>query len=89
MKKIAIVVCLAMLLGMLAGCVSDKAYVPSGDGLADQTKPTQPEQTQPEGGIRSSRSLRWPITRRKDSIHTCAPASTTGCCSLCCTKACS
>ena len=50
MKKIAIVVCLAMLLGMLAGCVSDKAYVPSGDGLADQTKPTQPEQTQPEGG---------------------------------------
>ena len=49
MKKIAIVVCLAMLLGMLAGCVSDKAYVPSGDGLADQTKPTQPEQTQPEG----------------------------------------
>lgn len=49
MKKIAIVVCLAMLLGMLVGCVSDKAYVPSGDGLADQTKPTQPEQTQPEG----------------------------------------
>lgn len=45
MRKIAILLCLTLTLGMLAGCASDGAYVPTGDGLADNTQTTQ--QTKP------------------------------------------
>ncbi len=47
MRKIAILLCFAVMLGMFAGCESGGAYVPTGDGLADytqsaeQTKPTE------------------------------------------------
>ncbi len=41
MKKIAILLCMAFMIGLFAGCQSDDAYVPTGDGLADSTHPTQ------------------------------------------------
>ncbi len=45
MRKIAMLLCLALMLGLFAGCESDGAYVPTGDGLADYTQPSQ--QTKP------------------------------------------
>ena len=37
MKKIALMLALVL---MLTACASQKAYVPTGDGLADVTRPT-------------------------------------------------
>lgn len=36
MRKIALLLCLSLVVGMFAGCASEQAYVPSGHGLADQ-----------------------------------------------------
>ena len=41
MKKLALLLSLVMLLTALPACASDKAYVPTGDGLADVTRPTE------------------------------------------------
>ena len=50
MKKIALILALALL---LTACASEKAYVPTGDGLADVTRPslapTEPAVTAPGG----------------------------------------
>ena len=40
MKHIALLLALVMVLGILGGCASEKAYVPTGDGLADVAPPT-------------------------------------------------
>lgn len=48
MKKTAIVLCAALLLGLLGGCASEQGYIPSGNGLAEQTEAEQPLQTDPE-----------------------------------------
>lgn len=36
MRKIALLLCLSLIMGMAAGCASEQAYVPTGHGLADQ-----------------------------------------------------
>ena len=41
MRKIALLLCLAMLLGMAAGCASEEAYVPTGHGLAGYEAPVE------------------------------------------------
>ena len=41
MKKIALLLSLVLALSAFAGCASEKAYVPTGDGLADVTRPTE------------------------------------------------
>ena len=50
MKKIALILALVLL---LTACASEKAYVPTGDGLADVTRPseapTEPAVTAPGG----------------------------------------
>ena len=54
MKKIALLLALTL---VLTACASQKAYVPTGDGLADVTQPvtvpTEPGVTAP-GGLNSS-----------------------------------
>ena len=40
MKHIALLLSMVMVLAILGGCASDKAYVPTGDGLADVAPPT-------------------------------------------------
>ena len=40
MRKIALLLSLVMVLTALAGCASEKAYVPTGNGLADVAPPT-------------------------------------------------
>ena len=56
MRKTALLLALVLL---LAGCASQKAYVPTGDGLADATRPvaetTEPNITAP-GGLHTSQS---------------------------------
>ena len=53
MKHIALLLALAMVLALLGGCASEKAYVPTGDGLADvappTTAPTEPGVEAPGG----------------------------------------
>ena len=41
MRKIALLLAVALLLPVFAGCESEKAYVPTGNGLADVTSPTE------------------------------------------------
>ena len=54
MKQIALLLALALL---LTGCASENAYIPTGDGLADVTRPaqqsTEPQITAP-GGLNAS-----------------------------------
>ena len=61
MKKIALLLSLVMLLTAFPACASDKAYVPTGDGLSDVTRPseapTEPEVTAPGGLNGTSSSL--------------------------------
>ena len=56
MRKIALLLALVLL---LTACASEKAYVPTGDGLADVTRPaqmpTEPEVTAP-GGLNSAQA---------------------------------
>ena len=40
MKQIALLLAMVMVLGLLFGCASEKAYVPTGEGLADVAPPT-------------------------------------------------
>ena len=40
MKHIALLLALVMVLSVFGGCASEKAYVPTGDGLADVAPPT-------------------------------------------------
>ena len=58
MKKTALLLAAVMLVMSLAGCASREAYVPTGNGLADVTQPT--EATEPEveapGGLHSTAS---------------------------------
>ena len=51
MRKIAWILCFALIFGLLAGCESEEAYVPTGNALADAT--VQTEQTGPTapGGL--------------------------------------
>ena len=44
MKKLSLLLAAVMLLTALGGCASEQAYVPTGDGLADVTRPTQPSE---------------------------------------------
>ena len=56
MKKIALLLAAVMASTVLFGCASEQAYVPTGDGLADITRPTEvtvPVVTAP-GGLHSS-----------------------------------
>ena len=42
MRKIALLLAAVLLVSALSGCASESAYVPTGDGLSDVTRPTQP-----------------------------------------------
>ena len=42
MKTLSLLLAAVMLVSVLAGCASETAYVPTGDGLSDVTRPTQP-----------------------------------------------
>ena len=49
-RKIALLLIFALILPIFAGCDSETAYVPTGNGLADATDATdQPEVTAPGG----------------------------------------
>ena len=70
MRKIALMLALVLL---LTGCASRQAYVPTGDGLSDVTRPsevpTEPEVTAP-GGLNAAASANtsWLIFRMRASI---------------------
>ena len=53
MRKTALLLCLVLVLTAVWGCASEKAYVPTGNGLADVTQPTtvptEPGVTAPGG----------------------------------------
>ena len=42
MRKLSLLLAAVLLATALVGCGSERAYVPTGDGLADVTRPTQP-----------------------------------------------
>lgn len=69
MRKIALLLALVLL---LTGCASRKAYIPTGDGLADVTRPavptTEPEITAP-GGLNASRNGFTLAYNPKDSFN--------------------
>ena len=69
MRKIALLLALVLL---LTGCASQKAYIPTGDGLADVTRPaeapTEPPVTAP-GGLNLTESGRE-IARKIYERHT-------------------
>ena len=58
MKKIALLLALVLL---LTGCASEKAYIPTGDGLADvappTTAPTEPDVEAPGGFFATAASF--------------------------------
>lgn len=47
MRKIAIVLCLSLIFGLFAGCSSDDAYVPTGNGLSDVEVTVESTETTP------------------------------------------
>lgn len=51
MRKIALLLALALLLPLFAGCDSETAYVPTGNGLADYTTPTDPTAVEAPGAL--------------------------------------
>lgn len=51
MRKIALLLCFALVLGLLTGCEGEEAYVPTGDGLADYTVETQETDPTAPGGL--------------------------------------
>lgn len=55
MKKTALILCLAMLLGLLSGCDSEEAYVPTGNALEDATVATQPQETEVPGVLEETK----------------------------------
>lgn len=60
MRKIAMLLCLALMLGMFAGCASTGAYVPTGDGLADYTQPsvqTKPTEMKAPGELETEEDV--------------------------------
>lgn len=50
MRKIALLLCLSLMMGAFAGCASEQPYVPSGHGLADQ----ETEECSTEGAANST-----------------------------------
>lgn len=50
MRKIALLLCLSLVIGMFAGCASEQAYVPTGHGLADQ----QPQESSADATANST-----------------------------------
>lgn len=51
MRKMALILCAALILSLFAGCSDDGAYVPTGDALEDAGVPaeqTEPSETQPQ-----------------------------------------
>ena len=61
MRKIALILALVLL---LTGCAAERAYIPTGDGLADVTRPseapTEPEVTAP-GGLNAAASANFEL----------------------------
>lgn len=57
MRKIALFLALAMLLPVFAGCESESAYVPTGNGLADMTDPVGATEVTAPGGLEYEEQL--------------------------------
>jgi hypothetical protein len=51
MRKIALLLVFALLLPVFAGCDSETAYVPTGNGLADDTHPVDVPQVTAPGSL--------------------------------------
>lgn len=57
MRKIALILCFAMIAAMFGGCGSDDAYVPTGNALADATEPTESTGIAAPGGLETGDRL--------------------------------
>lgn len=53
MRKIALLLVFALILPIFAGCDSETAYVPTGNGLADYTQPTEADDVSAPGSLNS------------------------------------
>ncbi len=57
MRKIALMLCAAMTVGMLAGCQLDDEYIPTGGGLADDTQPVQQTDAEAPGALEQQNKI--------------------------------
>lgn len=57
MRKIALLLCFALIFGALTGCESEEAYVPTGNALADATVETQETQPTAPGGLAAEEEI--------------------------------